>query len=70
MDYKIIYTETFNQNFAKTLNYIITVLCNPYAAANLNTKIEDRVNNIASFPFMFPVYQNARSEYRYTVISN
>ena len=57
MDYKIEYTTTALKSLENIYDYISKVLFNSIAAENIVIGIFDAINNLKSFPKMFPIVE-------------
>ena len=71
--YKIEYLESAYEDIERNALYISQKLGNPTAARRFVSHIEKKVNNLASAPYMYPVYHalvNTQKTYRRIVVDN
>ena len=73
MTYKIVTSETFEDDLDNALKYISRRLYNPNAAKMLLKNLDNTISLIEENPMLFPLYHDdklAKEGLRYTVISN
>lgn len=73
MAYKLIISQSFEDDLDNILSYIYHKLYNPAAATRLLSKAEEIVSYIVENPFLYPLYHDERlaeKGYHYAVISN
>lgn len=73
MHYKILLTQSFENDLDNTLSYITTKLLNRIAANNLLKKTKETIDMLTDNPSAFPVYHgtsNIKYDYRYILVGN
>ncbi len=73
MEYKIIFTQEFENDLDNVIDYISNKLFSPIAAKNFYSQIKEKINNLNNSPFIYPVYHDeklSKKGLRYIVISN
>ena len=69
MNYKIVVTQSFEEDIDLVLSYITKILGNPIAAKNLLEEIETIFNGLSDYPYAFPVWNKNNSEFEYHYIT-
>ena len=73
MEYKVIFSEEFENDLDHVINYISNKLFSPIAAKNFYAQIKEKINYLNDSPFIYPVYHDeklSKEGVRYIVISN
>ena len=73
MAYKLVISQSFENDLDETLNYISNKLYNPLSAQNLLNKTEKIISNINDDPFLYPKCRNeslAQKGYHCAIVNN
>ena len=64
MSYKIIVTDSAENDIASIINYIVNELCNNSAALSLISSIEEKYEYLSKNPYAYEKSRNATLRYR------
>ncbi len=62
-NYKVKFDELFESQYSMIEDYLVDVLCNPYAKSHLRHELINKISQIKYFPYAFPkldYYSNRR----------